>query len=545
MFAVAAQKRSAPSRLLPVLEFIGGGLAAAREPEGGHMASDSNTAAPAVNSDAEAKGLQAEAEKAKYLETIAKSQQGAAEAKAASLKSLLPSVTGAPKGEVTLGDKAGAFGPWRAHEMIDAVAKEIAAKVKDALPEEAARVLVVNDRALLESDWTARQVHGTLDRLNRRIAALKTVVVAGKETLRRGVDEYTQAEARQGATTADQSAQRRGAGATVSAGAPAGALPAGVPGALGAAVDLLGLIRTDYTVTASTVTPGPAELITLTAAHLAAKEVSVEADVFATVGTSPSLRKFTGLLDARDAVVETLSGLTQTLAPVEAELAAIAGRIAIVEPQWAQAVADGKEDAAVQALRQAVDTISWQASRREAVAGPARVLVTYAQQVVADVDAAAAALVQAPAGGQAPLFTAAQRERLETGDNVEARITHVLYVSLDAVAADTVTRRSILGASGIVRFLTATNASWLLLDTATGTVAGGSQESNADIMTFSLETGDATYGGKPEALNASSVLKDPMRTLEGPARFLIIVLACVLVVFGLLSILAVIRVVVG
>ena len=299
--------------------------------------------------------------------------------------------------------------------------------------------------------------------------------------------------------------------------------------------------------TASTVTPGPAELITLTAAHLAATGVSVEADVFATVRTSLSMQKFTRFLDARDAVVETLGGLTQMLAPVEAELAAIAGRIAVVEPQWAQAVADAKEDATVQALRQAVDTTARQASRREAIAGPARALVTYAQQVVADVDAAAAALVQAPAGGQAPLFTAAQRERLETGDDVEDRITHVLYVSLDAVAADTVTRRSILGASGIVRFLTATNASWLLLDTATGTVAGGSpkEESNADIMTFSLETGDATYGGKPEARKASSVLKDPMRTLEGPARFLIVVLAIVLVVYGLLSMLAVIRVVIG
>lgn len=158
------------------------------------MASDSNTAALAVNGDAEVNGLQAGAEKAKYLETIAKSQQGAAEAKSASLKSLLPSVAGAPKGEVTLGDKAGAFGPWRAHEMIDAAAKEIAARVKGALPEEAARVLVVKDRALVESDWTARQVHGTLDRLNRRIAALKTVVMAGKETLRRGVDGYTKAE---------------------------------------------------------------------------------------------------------------------------------------------------------------------------------------------------------------------------------------------------------------------------------------------------------------------------------------------------------------
>jgi hypothetical protein len=282
----------------------------------------------------------------------------------------------------------------------------------------------------------------------------------------------------------------------------------------------------------------------LTAARLAAAGVRVEADVFSTMRASPTMDKLTGLLNDRDDVVEMLYKLTETLAPVEAELAALAGRIAVIEPQWAQAVADAKEEASVRALQQAVETLAGQARSRELAAGPARALVTYAQQVVADVDAAVTALLQAPAGGQAPLFTAAQRERLDRQDGAQDAITHVLYVSLDAVAADTVTRRSILGASGVLRFLTATNASWLLLDTATGTIAKGSQNNNADIMTFSLETGEAAYGGTPQR-RAGSVIKDPMRALEGPVKFLVVVLAIVLIVFGLLSLLAVIRVVVG
>jgi hypothetical protein len=63
------------------------------------MATDSKAPAEStINVEPDVKRLQADAEQAKYLDAIAKSQQGAAEAKAASLKSLLSSVTGAPKG---------------------------------------------------------------------------------------------------------------------------------------------------------------------------------------------------------------------------------------------------------------------------------------------------------------------------------------------------------------------------------------------------------------------------------------------------------------
>lgn len=512
------------------------------------MANDSKASAePGLNHDADVKRLQADAEKAKYLEAIAKSQQGVTDAKAASLKSLLPSVTDTPKGEVTLGDKGGAFGPWRAHGMIDAVAKQIADEARPILRARPSRVLVVNDRSLLEGDWTARYVRDTLARLTRRIEALQILVSAGREALEAGVRDYTDEEPPP--DTSDEpdeegAGRRRGDGLAPTAGPPTGAVPAGIPGGLGAAVDLLGLIRTDYTVTASAVTAGPAELVTLTAAHLAAVGVRVEADVFATMRASPSMKKLTELLSERDDVVENLCVLAQVLAPVEAELAAIGGRVAVIEPQWAQAVADAKEDASITALQRAVETLAAQALRREKLAGPARTLVTYAQQVVADVDAAVTALLQAPAGGQAPLFTAAQRERLDRQAGVQDPVTHVLYVSLDAVAADTVTRHSLLGASGILRFLTATNASWLLLDTATGTIEKGSQKNIADIMTFSLETGEATYGLAPEK-RAGSVIRDPMRALETPIKILVVVLAIVLAVFGLLSMLAVIHVVVA
>jgi len=496
---------------------------------------------PAVALDPSGKRLQLDAEKAKYAEAIAKAQQGVAEAKAASLKSVLPTVVDAPKGEVTLGEKAGAFGPWRAHQIVDALAKQIATQVKKTLAEQEARVLVVDDRSLVQSDWTARHVRHTLERLARRIDALHTQVLEGTDALADGI-RVSAADEVEPAPTGPRKA-RSDAPPPAAEEATPGVAPVGVPGALGAAIDMLGLLRTDYTLTASAVTPGPAELVTLTAGHLAAAGLTVEADAFSTVRASPSTRQLTSLLDARDDTVKDLAELQSSLAPVEAELAGIATRAAIVEEEWAKAVTDETGKLKSGALRQAADDLARLARRREKAAGPARTLVTYAQQVVADVDAAVITLLQAPEGGEAPLFTAARRERLEARDDAQDIVTHVLYITLDAVAADAVTRRSILGTSGLLRFLAAGNASWLLLESATGTIDSGGQQSLADVMTFSLEDGTATYSDTPELQRATEALKDSHSALESNAKLLVVVLAVVLVIFGLLSILAVIRVI--
>jgi hypothetical protein len=507
-------------------------------------ASDDST----VDLDAEGKRLQLDAEKAKYIAAIAKSQQGVAEAKAASLKSLLPTVTDAPKGEVMLNDKAGAFGPWRAHQIIDALAQQIATKVEStlkALGVAAPRLLIVNDHSLLESDWTSHHVQETLDRLSRRVSALKTQISAGQNRLVGGIAEYAEGQAElEPALTDEEDMSDEVLSGQADGTAIVGAAPIGAPGAFGAAVNLLGLVHTDYTLAAATVTPGSAELVTLTAAHLAAIKLPVEADVFSTMRASRSMKKLDELLAERDEVLGALSELEGTLVPVEAELAAISARASILEQEWAKAAADAKGELKPEALRQAVDALAQQARGRERAAGPARTLVTFAQKVVADVDAAVTVLLQAPEGRQAPLFTAARRERLKAGHGMEDEVTHVLYVALDAVAADAVTRRSILGASGVLRFLTAGNASWLLLDTAKGAIVGGSQQNLADDMTFSLETGKATYGDTPQ-LHKGEGVKDPMASLESPAKVLIVVLAAVLAVLGVLSVLAVIRVVIG
>ena len=160
--------------------------------------------------------------------------------------------------------------------------------------------------------------------------------------------------------------------------------------------------------------------------------------MFATLPKSPTGEALSKLLDDRDDVVTALSELERELAPVEAELATITAQLTIVEQQWAKAASDTNGASQAERLRLDADRRARRAILRQRVAAPARALITHAQRVVLDVDAVVGDLGRAPEGGEAPLVTAARRERLDVTTDGEA-ITHVLYVTLDNVAADTVT----------------------------------------------------------------------------------------------------------
>ncbi len=512
----------------------------------------------AATLDAESKRLQIEAEKASYREAVAKAEQATAGARAATLGAYLPNVTEAPRGEVTVGQNAGAFGAWRAHQLIDAAAKKI---VEGAVPRlvgtAGARVLIVGDRTLLPGDWTARHVRATLDRLTGRIGTLDRRLRDASEQLRQAVARFGGEETssartgpgRRGGERPPAEATPAAPGTTPTAPGTTATGPAGA-GYLGAAVNLLGLLRTDYAITATAVTAAPSQLATLTAAHLATwkgdgARPPVVADEFTTVERSPSMDLLASVLAARDRGFESLSALQGQLAPVEAELAGIKARIAPLELAWATAIAEGRDRSAIADLRGAVDLQIAQAAARERAAGPARFMVAQAQQIIADVDAAVTTLLEPSGGNDAPLLAAVRRERLDAKVAAD-RITHVLYVHLDAVAAEAVTRRSILGMSGRIRFISTDNASWLLLDAASGEVADGGQVSLADVMTFDLEGGNAEFRTDGTWLTSSTLSdREPLAAMETWAKMIVLVLAVVLFVVGALSVVAMVKVLAG
>lgn len=497
--------------------------------------SDNAGATPPLVLDRDGQDLRLEVEKAKYREAIAKAHMGA-------LTAALPAVTDAPKGEVALGEKAGAFGPWRAHQVVDEIAQEIATAAGRAFVAcSQPRVLVVNDRAVLAGDWTSRHVRSSLDRQMGRLGALLDYVSARLRDLEEAVPEDRDSGDREFAEAAKEPAA-----ATAEAGQEP-AEPAAAAEAVG--VNLLGLLRTDYTITATAVSTGPTELATLTAAHLAAParpegaepatargyagaqpprpEVVVYADDFSTVGDSPIAALFADVLERRDAAAQRLSEMRARLAAVEAELTLINARRQSLEQSWAKAVVESAKDQnGLDELRSTVDKLFQQATSLERAAGPAREVVAHAQQAIADVDASLAALVTAPAGGQSPMLTAVRWERVAAAAEAE-NVSHVLYVSLDAIGADAVTRRSILGTSGLIRFLGAGNASWLLMDTDGGSVVAGGQASAAGIMTFDLQKGAATCAKLSDPLGG-----DPLRWRERIVTVLVVMLTLALTAAG-------------
>lgn len=512
-----------------------------------------------VELDAEGRQLQLAAEKAKYIEAIAKAQQGTNQTKGQTLSSLLPELTDIPRNEVTVGDRAGALGPWRAHQVLNVLASQIADEVYDKLstpPDRFhGRLLIVDERSVLHGDWTARQVASILDRLKRRLDGLKTQLDAVDEKAQTGIRQYEQEEQEEAEQSeppqppgSEPGEQDSGGGwrseVTPATGTPTRPPPTGASGALTGAVDLLGLLRTDYVLSAGNVTATPAELVTLTASHLAKRDLAIEVTLLTTASTSASASKFSEVVSTRDDLVERISRLQQHLAPVEAELTAINARIDRVEQEWATAVADTKGEKSSSALRQMGDRLARQAQRREKTAGPVRTFTAYANRLIADSDTSIAALLEAPEGGLAPLFTAACWERLNDTTRTDSRISHVLYVNLDVLTADIVTRRSILGASGVVRFLCAGNASWLLMDAGTGAILSGGQPHMADVMTLGLMTGQAKYENVPTGLApvpADKTIKDPLAWFEWPMRAFVLALVLVLTVVGVVSIFAVVK----
>jgi len=477
---------------------------------------------PAVALDDEGKRLQLGAEKAKYRQTIAAANQAAA----ASVLDL-PEIPDAPTGTVTLGEKAGAFGPWLAHKTLQSAAEAVGEAVADRRPQ--GRLLVVDDRSLIGGAATARLVRDRLARLTVRLATLPEILSASKAGLPGDA---------QIADLAAPAAEGAGEGAGEEAGDEASAPPA-AGGTLGAAVDLLSLVRTDYTLAAATVNTSPSELTTLTAAVLAGKVagLTVEVDGFTAAVDSRSLAAVDTLARARDTGLSALATLEARLAPIETELATLRTRTSHLEDSWESwaAAKDANRDGGA-ALRRQIDIVSALVAERAAIAGQARSIADHARGVLTEADTALAALLQPAGNADSPLVTAVRWERLGTGTT---GVNHILFVDIDQFAADAVTRRSVLGTSGRLTFLGAVTISWLLLDSTTGAVQAGGSAAPTQRLLLDLESGKSSLA---ELGALGTLSKDPLRMTELAATIGVLLIAAFL---AILAVVAAIRLVLG
>jgi hypothetical protein len=500
--------------------------------KGSVMADDGASETIAVQLDDEGKRLQLEAEKSKYREAIAKAAQGTAEVRASLFQGLVPDLEGVPTGTVTLGEKAGAFGSWLAHETVAVVADTITEAVVEYLKRRKSnneRLLVVDDRALLTGAATARLGR---DRLVRMAAQLTPLAAQLREA-----DRHLESAAKNNEPAVEGFGEGGGEGGAPEGGAAGAAeeKPAmpGAGAALGSALDLVSLLRTDYTLTAAEVRTSPSELATLSAARLGASGavpgLTVEIDGFTAANASEILDRVNSVTTMRDAVRSELAALQARLSPVEAELTALRARIDSLEDAgatWA-AAAERSPDGG-QTLRTKIDELYRLAAPRAKAAATARAKVDQARGVLDEVDAGLSAMMQASATTDPPLLTAVRWERLRHGATA-GPVHHVLYVGIDQVAADTVTRRSLLGTSGRISFLGAATVSWLLMEPEHGAVRAGGSLRGGRILQLDLESGnselvDLTPGGRLD--------KDPLRKLEAAASVGVVAIAVLLCILA-------------
>lgn len=498
-----------------------------------------------VELDEEAKQLQLAAEKAKYRQAIAEAAKAAQTAAADGVQSVAPKVEGAPTGATTVDKGAGSLGPWQAHARLQKIAGDIAAAARIPLTKgKDARVLVTEDQGVLEGDWAARIVSAESATLSRRLERLIERCTQSRTQLGRALEEYRNLWPL--AVPSKDTAPRSESEPPVERGDPdvglgasgteevTKATPAAIAsGALASSVGLIGLLGADFTLSAVAVNARASELAVLTAGALVSggADITVELASLGVVGASASLVRFRKILELRDRLTETVTDLQSAVGPVTAEQSDLLARIAAQEKVWTEAV--GKSSAQADHLEQTLTALRERSIHLSKAVAPAATFDAYARKVLEDVGTSLTALTKGQDGKEAPLLTAVRWERMRW------TITHVLYVSADSIATDVATRRSILGSSGVLQYISSANASWVLVDAKDSTVVGGGEAKGYDIMAHSLQNGVVeTVASKTEAPAAQAVilgkgrsqktvirsLEDPLAALENLARALVIAL---------------------
>ncbi|HEX8510060.1 MAG TPA: hypothetical protein VF635_11285 [Propionibacteriaceae bacterium] len=191
----------------------------------------------------------------------------------AALGSLAPGVTDAPRGEVTLGAKAGSLAPWLTQQVLAAGAAQIAESVRALQPATASswRVLITADVNLLNTDVRGQLIQNALTRRTAQLAPFAEAVSAAVGQLGSGLSTSTaqredfprRLELAMAAPVPaegqdDEPEEARAGNKEETA--------AGEP--VEAAVQLVRLVATDYTVTAAEVSADASLLALLTAGAL-------------------------------------------------------------------------------------------------------------------------------------------------------------------------------------------------------------------------------------------------------------------------------------
>ncbi len=487
-------------------------------------------------------------------------RQEIAASQASALGGLAPGIDDAPKGAVTLGEKAGSLGPWLAHRVLAEAGAEIAASVGGLGLLAHSVVLVTDDADLLVSDVLSRQVLGSMAARTTELGEVRPLISSAFATLEADIARYSAKETApaQGADASvkliledlianpavvEAIAKAAGDAEAAKGKAAAGAAAAQDCGPIGAAVDLVRLLATDFTVTSAAVSVRSATLAVVTAGALA-KTLAEPAEsnhhvvldgLTVAAKDSPTLDLYGKLTSAASVTSLEIQKLQSKAAAVAAEAAEYQGSVHKLQTAWTAAATS--KDAApggADKVKAALDELTLRVTRRTSAATAAQTAAESAMAVVSAAHADLTALTTPDAKGVMPLVRTCSREGMHQNP---ATVTHVLHLEATNAGADVVTRRSVLGSSGRVTYLAGTNAAWALAEVATGHLRAGGATYPARQMTHDLTSGRSTES----VIAAGADLgDDPLDKNEAWVRAGVLILALGIALLGVAAVVNVI-----
>ncbi|MFF1868229.1 hypothetical protein [Kitasatospora herbaricolor] len=375
--------------------------------------------------------LDDEAKQLKLQQAKAEARKAIAEADRARFKAALPESSVKPlEGRVDVGEKSGFVAELLAHAVLDRAAGEIV----EALPD-GARVLVIEDRNLLASDWPYVVVG---DQLEHHQWALARAQTALSPQLQEGLQAV--------------------------------GVAAAVPAIVAAGAGLVGLLRTDYALTGRPVTMSSPALVAAVAHRIAARPGNtVAVDGFMLARRSTLLAGFKEACQRQLAVQDAKTDLEETMiVPRQESIKEVVADIDAAGEARLKAIEEGTSTSLIDA-----ELGSLRASRAvlQAELASLKARARKAQTALDEFEKFAASVTAAPDNGYPPLIAAAARECLHLG--TDQQVTHVLYVDAGTAGSETITRRSLWATR--LMFVGGCQVSYLLLEIATDKTTGGTK----------------------------------------------------------------------
>jgi hypothetical protein len=377
-------------------------------------------------------------------------------------KDLPASETKPLSGATTVKDGAGYPGELVAFSLLNDVTSSIAAAVNRA---QANHVLIVEDRALLDSEWPFLSV-------TTQLAATRDTLDKASELL----------------VVAQQPEQDKAAVEVLAVPPVVSALGA-LPKIVGGVADIAGMFRTNYAMSSRTMsaegTPVAAQVASLLLTQ--SSGVAVSLDGFATVRADAS-----ELLTELDEVRNRRRQLEIDSIPVRERVAQVTSVIATLSADRTATqasllkVLEANKDATQLAERLAAIDEQIGHHQIESAHDVATLAVVHA--AVAAHDAFEMATRTAAAGERAPLLSALAREQLHRPNGP----SHVLFVSVDSVGADIATPQSQLGETDYVRYFGGMQVSYLLYEVSSGRVVAAEVERRIASAKLDLKGGQLT-----------------------------------------------------